>query len=261
MVFHRAELTAPPNVQSEPVGRRAPLRATIATIYIWHMRRTLLITAAVLALVNTGADALGLQAAVYILKPLATLALIALVLRTTAVSRYRTWIAAGLAASLAGDILLMLPQGLFVPGLAAFLLAHLCYIRAFASDGAGRGAPVLPALPVFGISAALLWYLWPSLGAMRLPVACYVAVISTMSWQAIGRWRVLGTSHAMMAAAGSVFFLMSDSALAIRKFVTPFPGATLVVLATYYAAQWGLALSVSADDASLAPSDQPLRVG
>jgi len=225
------------------------------------MRRTLLIAAFALAVANTGADALGLHAAVYVLKPLATLALVALVLRTTNVSRYRTWIAAGLAASLAGDILLMLPQGLFVAGLAAFLLAHLCYIRAFAVDGAGQSAPVLPALPVFGVAAALLWYLWPSLGAMRLPVMCYVAVISTMSWQAIARWRVLGTSPALLAAAGSVFFLMSDSALAIRKFVAPFPGATLIILATYYAAQWGLALSVSADDASLAARDEPLRVG
>ncbi|MBA4072782.1 MAG: hypothetical protein C0497_13230 [Gemmatimonas sp.] len=204
---------------------------------------------------------LGMHAAVYILKPLATLALVALVLRTTVASRYRAWIAAGLAVSLAGDILLMLPQGLFVPGLAAFLLAHLCYIAAFASDGAGRRAPLLPALPVFGAAAIVLWHLWPSLGPMRVPVACYVAVISTMSWQAIARWRVLGTQHAMLAAAGSVFFLMSDSALAIRKFVTPFPGATLVILATYYVAQWGLTLSVSANDASLAAGSQPLRVG
>ncbi len=225
------------------------------------MRRALLIAALALAVLNTAAETLGIPAAVYILKPLAILALVALVLRTTAASRYRAWIAAGLAASLAGDILLMLPQGLFVPGLAAFLLAHLCYIRAFASDGAGRRAPMLPAVPVFGIAAALLWYLWPSLGAMRLPVACYVAVISTMSWQAIARWHVLGSPHALLAAVGSVFFLMSDSALAIRKFVVPFPGAALVIMATYYAAQWGLALSVNADGASLAPGGQSPRVG
>lgn len=238
-----------------------PLRTVGATAYILRMRRTLLIAAFTLAVANTVADTFGMHAAVYILKPLATLALVALVLRTTVASRYRTWIAAGLAASLAGDILLMLPQGLFVAGLAAFLLAHLCYIRAFASDGAGRTAPLLPALPVYSIAGALLWYLWPSLGSMRLPVACYVAVISTMSWQAIARWRVLGTPHALWAAAGSVFFLMSDSALAIRKFVAPFPGATLLILATYYVAQWGLALSISDDDASFAAGGQPLRVG
>jgi uncharacterized membrane protein YhhN len=231
------------------------------TAYIVRMRRILLIAALVLAVANTGADALGLQTAVYVLKPLATLALVALVLRTTVASRYRTWIAAGLVASLAGDILLMLPQELFVPGLTAFLLAHLCYITAFAADGAGRHAPLLPALPVFGAAAVVFWYLWPSLGLLRIPVVCYVTVISIMSWQAIARWRVLGTHHAMVAAAGSVFFLMSDSALAIRKFVAPFPGATLVILATYYAAQWGLALSVSADDASIAAGGQTLRVG
>jgi uncharacterized membrane protein YhhN len=243
------------------IGER-PLGTASATPYLFRMRRsTLLLAAFALAIANTVADTLGVHAAVYLLKPLATLALVALVLRTTAASRYRTWIARGLAASLAGDILLMLPQGLFVAGLAAFLLAHLCYITAFASDGAGRTAPLLPALPVFGIAGALLWYLWPSLGPMRLPVACYVAVISTMSWQAIARWRVLGTPHALWAAAGSVFFLMSDSALAIRKFIAPFPGATLAILATYYVAQWGLALSVSGDDASLATGGQSLRVG
>jgi len=225
------------------------------------MRRALLIVALVLAVANTGADMLDMRATVYVLKPLATLALVALVLRTTPGSRYRNWIAAGLSASLAGDILLMLPQGLFVAGLAAFLAAHLCYITAFASDGAGRNAPLLPAVPVFGVAIALLWYLWPSLGDLRLPVACYVAVISTMSWQAIARWRVLGTHHALLAAAGSVCFLMSDSALAIRKFAAPYPGATLVILATYYVAQWGLALSVSPDDASLAAGGESLRVG
>jgi uncharacterized membrane protein YhhN len=225
------------------------------------MRRTLLVVALVLAIANTAAETLGAHAVVYVLKPLAILALVTLVLRTTEASRYRSWIAAGLAASLAGDILLMLPHGLFVQGLAAFLVAHLCYIMAFASDGAGRSAAVLPALPVFSVAAALLWYLWPSLGPMRLPVACYVTVISTMSWQAIARWRALGTSHAMLAAAGSVFFMLSDSALAIRKFVAPFPAAILVIMATYYAAQLLLALSVSADDASLAAGGQALRVG
>jgi uncharacterized membrane protein YhhN len=97
----------------------------------------------------------------------------------------------------------------------------------------------------------VLTYLWPLLGPMRIPVACYVAVISTMSWQAIARWWTLRNRSAALAAAGSVFFLVSDSSIAIERFGTPFAGATLVIVVTYYAAQWGLALSVS-DDASLA---------
>lgn len=197
------------------------------------------------AAINVGASVLDVSTAVYLFKPLATLLLVAAVLRVAPGSRYRRLMAAGLCASLAGDILLMLPQNLFVAGLAAFLVAHLCYITAFAADGAGLRAPLRPALPVYALAVAMLWYLWPSLGAMRVPVACYVMVISTMSWQAIARWLVQRTPAAAFAALGSVFFLASDASLAIRKFVGPFAGATLLVMATYYVAQAGMTLSVT----------------
>jgi uncharacterized membrane protein YhhN len=208
------------------------------------MRRSLIIAAAALAAANTAAEALNSRGAVYLLKPLATLALVAITLGVATPLRYRQWIAAGLCASLAGDILLMLPQGLFVPGLAAFLIGHLFYITAFITDGARWRSARLPALPVYGLALAVLAYLWPSLGAMRVPVACYVAVISTMAWLAIARWRAGVVPGAALAAAGGLFFLASDSALAIRRFVAPYPAATLLILVTYYAAQWCLAYSV-----------------
>ena len=214
------------------------------------MRRSLITAAIALAILNTAMEALGVRAAVYAFKPLATLALVALVLRVDRTSRYRTWIAAGLAASLAGDILLMLPQGLFVPGLVAFLVAHLCYIAAFSGEGIARRASWLAAVPVYAAAGIVLVTLWPSLGAMRVPVACYVAVISTMSWRAIARWQLLRTPWTAYAAVGSLFFLISDSTLAFRRFVAPFPGATFVILATYYAAQWGIALSVKDESAA-----------
>lgn len=210
------------------------------------MRRLLPFLAVAAAALNTRAAVLDLPAQVYVFKPLATLALVAIVLRAAGASRYRTWIAAGLVASLAGDILLMLPQGLFVPGLAAFLLAHLCYIRAFTVDGAGWRAPLLPGVPVFVAAIAVLIYLWPSLGPMRMPVSGYVATITIMSWQAIARWWVRRTPDAAFAAVGSLCFLASDASLAINRFVAPFAGAALLILGTYYAAQWGLTLSASA---------------
>src|SRR3989441_7334022 len=49
------------------------------------------------------------------------------------------WLVAALAFSLLGDVFLMLPADLFLAGLAAFLVAHLAYIGAFAG-------PVLPRL-------------------------------------------------------------------------------------------------------------------
>ncbi len=212
--------------------------------------RRLVAAAVALAVLDIVAEVLGVRPLVYLLKPLATLSLALVAWRGGAASRYTKWITIGMFASLAGDVLLMLPSGLFVPGLVAFLLAHLCYITAFAADGAGLRAPLAPAVPIAVLSAEVLTYLWPTLGAMRIPVVCYVMVISAMSWQALARWIVRRTRSAAFAAVGSVFFLMSDSALAIRRFSAPFVGATLIILATYYAAQSLLALSTRHVDAT-----------
>ena len=64
--------------------------------------------------------------------------------------------------SLAGDVLLMLPRDQFVAGLSAFLVAHLCYIAGFWTDGPG-----LVAVPARRRS----WSAWSigALGARILP--------------------------------------------------------------------------------------------
>ncbi|MHB8838166.1 MAG: lysoplasmalogenase family protein, partial [Gemmatimonadaceae bacterium] len=52
-------------------------------------------------------------------------------------------------------------------------------------------------------------------------------------------------------AVGSFFFLASDATLAYARFVAPFTAASFVIMTTYYAAQFGIALSV-ADERSTA---------
>lgn len=198
------------------------------------------------ALACIAAEYLGLRWLVYVSKPLATLAIIAFAARTAdpVSPRYRTLIVAGLAWSLLGDVLLMLPQDLFVAGLAAFLVAHLCYITAFA--GAGGGARAWGAfLGVALVGAVMIAILWPTLGALRLPVAAYVAVIATMAWQALARWRATRAPGAGAAAVGGLLFMASDAAIAVGRFVTDFPGGRAFVLATYWAAQWLIASSVA----------------
>ncbi len=194
------------------------------------------------------ADLLGWRGVVYLTKPLATAAVIALALHVPAVRSfsYRRWIVAGLVCSLVGDVLLMLPSDRFVAGLGAFLVAHLCYITAFARDGGGWRAPAAAAV-VAGVVAGMAVLLWPHLGALRWPVVGYMLVIGTMAWQALARWRHLGGPATAHAAVGAACFVCSDGALALRKFLDPFPGATVVVLGTYWVAQWGIARSVASD--------------
>jgi uncharacterized membrane protein YhhN len=202
----------------------------------------LLIVSAVVCLVGEYLDSAVL---VYVGKPLATLAVIMLAVRsTTPVSaRYRALISAGLMCSLAGDVFLMLPSDQFIAGLVSFLVAHLFYLAAFV--GGGGDWRNLKAAAVFLIAGAVLAMLWPTLGALRIQVTVYVTVIATMAWQAIARWQRLGSFGSQLAANGAVIFLLSDASLAWRKFRGDFPGSVLVVLGTYWLAQWCIAQSVT----------------
>jgi uncharacterized membrane protein YhhN len=170
-------------------------------------------------------------------KPLALLVLMLAAWQASAGMKGRTWLMAALALSLAGDVLLM-GQGMFVYGLAAFLLAHLSYLQLLRQD-----APWLSSrrAMVIAISVAAVVFVGldqnglPS--ELRVPVAAYVLVIATMAAQAWGRAQHLGTAASVWVAWGSVSFMLSDTLLAIDKFVSPLPYAGLWVLATYYLAQ------------------------
>jgi len=178
-------------------------------------------------------------------KPLATVLILALAWRARPASspRYRRWILAGIACSLAGDVLLMLPGDLFVPGLVAFLFAHACFIAAFLGDSR-FAAPAWPLVACLAWGAANLALLWNAIDApLRVPVIVYVAVLCSMGGQAVVRaWR--GDASARLAARGALVFMLSDGVLAWDRFRGPVPLASLWVLAAYYLALWWIARSV-----------------
>lgn len=150
----------------------------------------------------------------------------------------RAWLLAALACSLAGDAFLMFESG-FIPGLVAFLLAHLGYIALFRHGQpwfARRGA-LLATLAIGGAMYAFLWQ-GGLPAALRGPVAAYVLVIALMAAQAWGRASALRDPAALQVAVGTGFFMLSDALLATSRFVQPLPFAQLWVLATYYVAQW-----------------------
>jgi len=194
----------------------------------------------------------GNRTAVYVFKPLAIAIVIVMVLLSSSrpTSTYRLLIATGLLWSAVGDVLLMLPGNLFAPGLGCFLIAHLCYISAFAAHGSGRQAGIAALIPFALIAGAMLSIVWPGLGALRIPVVLYIGVIATMAWQAWGRWLRVRSSGAMRAAIGALFFLVSDGTLALNRFGVPTgsaASATLIILSTYLAAQFLIASSVGDD--------------
>jgi uncharacterized membrane protein YhhN len=188
-----------------------------------------------------------------LLKPLPVLAALAWVVRARPLpsARYRGLLIAGLALGACGDVLLELP-GLFLGGLVAFLLGHLCYGLAFAAEGA-RPRPASLAGPML-VALGVVASLWSALGGLRLPVLCYVGAIGLMAGLALDRYRRDRAAPSLRAALGAGAFLVSDAVLAWAKFREGRPPAFagVVILGTYYVAQCLLASSVghSAADAA-----------
>ncbi|MEK6289512.1 MAG: lysoplasmalogenase [Acidobacteriota bacterium] len=218
---------------------------------------------AISAAITIAAGYLGSRTTVYIFKPatmifIIIIGVIALMTGPGANVGYRNLIIAGLCCSLVGDGLLMLPSDQFVPGLISFLIAHLLYIAAFRSRPSGlMSAWYGAACVVYG--SLMFWILSPGLGAMKLPVVVYLIVILTMAWQALNRWGATRQAGAALAAIGAMLFVVSDSAIAINRFRVGFRLADLLILATYFAAQWLIAMSIASGADSSLRLVTPLR--
>lgn len=207
----------------------------------------LLVLSSVVAISTSGA---GSSRSVYwVAKPLATVAvlLLAASARQPVSPRYRGAVTVGLGLSLVGDVLLMLPADLFAAGLGAFLLAHLCYLAAFLGESRFLARPV--ALVGYAlVAAALVSAVFGGVPpALRAPVIAYVVVITLMATQA-ATWMLQSPSlNAQRAAIGAAWFLVSDATLAIDRFRMDVPYRDVVILGTYYVAQWCIARSVDRD--------------
>jgi uncharacterized membrane protein YhhN len=128
-------------------------------------------------------------------------------------------VASGLALSAVGDAFLAGDPKKWLPfGLGAFLLAHLLYVGAFLYTGGDLDAAREP-LRAIGILAALaagvamLAWLWPALGKLKLAVGAYVAAIVAMVATALmlpgAMWPVM---------LGALGFFASDAILSIDLF-------------------------------------------
>lgn len=193
----------------------------------------LLVAAAVAVLLL--AEARGWRVARAALKALASAGfLVAAALRATP-ERYGLLVVAGLALSAVGDLCLLGSETApFLAGVAAFLLAHVAYATAFAP---GAHPAALTAAALGALAVLLVRWLWPRLGALRLPVIAYAAAISIMALLGLGTPR-------LPVQLGAALFYLSDIAVARDRFVAPGLVNRVVGLPLYYAAQLLFAFTV-----------------
>lgn len=151
---------------------------------------------------------------------------------------------AAIVFSLAGDILLML-HGYFMEGLIAFLISHVLYIIAYRQHRDEQSKNILRgvhsirlAFPIILAGTGLVIILYPSLGNMKIPVVVYAIVLSSMVLSALFRFGKTNATSFWMVFLGAVLFMISDSILAIDKFLSPLAYSSLWIMLTYIIAQF-----------------------
>ncbi|MCK8521198.1 lysoplasmalogenase [Aquimarina sp. D1M17] len=145
-----------------------------------------------------------------------------------------------LVFSLLGDVFLLFTQNsnvFFMLGLTMFLIAHLVYILIFLKNRSQQGNKRLFPMLTLIYGVLLFALLYEKLGSMLIPVAIYMIVILFMSNTAYFRSRKVSGQSYVLVLAGALFFMLSDSLLAIDMFYKTLPYNNVLVMSTYAVAQ------------------------
>ncbi len=185
----------------------------------------------------------------YIAKPAIVISLIFLFVKTSkSLSKpIKNLTLLALVFSLLGDVLLMFvdkSEYVFTLGLVAFLIAHIMYVLLFLKHRNKVKSP-------FGFIALLLIYaaclfnfLNDGLGVMLIPVIVYMLAILSMSTSAFLRKDKVNILSYGLVFLGAIFFMISDSILALNKFHQPIPWSNISIMVTYAMAQYLIVIGI-----------------
>lgn len=145
--------------------------------------------------------------------------------------------------SFAGDTFLLFSEKklFFQLGLFSFLTSHILYICTFTAHLSLEMIPVttyiLLTIPYLVYALGFLKTLRPYIGHYLIPVILYVVTIVGMSYTSLLRfWFIQGLSF-WLPFLGSLFFVISDSQLAIRNFRYGQKKGWVTVMLTYVLGQ------------------------
>ena len=157
-------------------------------------------------------------------------------------------ILSALVFSWLGDVTLQLQNKndiFFMVGLSCFLIAQVMYLIAFFST---KGENVLffkkvyLIFPVIIYGVIIIYVLYDGLIDMKLPVIIYTVVILTMLTAALNREKKVIRQSYILVLLGAIFFVLSDSMIAISKFGYPFILSRVAIMTTYIVAQYLIVL-------------------
>lgn len=130
----------------------------------------------------------------------------------------------------------------FIIGLSSFLIGHLFYIRAFLKTK-NANVPYFIKLAFVLYGGLMMFWIGGSVllsgeNVLAVAVVIYMLVILIMGWTSF-------RTSSKFTIAGAVLFILSDTILAINKFVFSVPLSHQLIMLTYYGAQLLMALSIA----------------
>jgi len=130
----------------------------------------------------------------------------------------------------AADIALELEAGkYFIIGLGLFLIAHILFIITFSRDFKAQKSQIPVIIMLIVYAKMMAFIMTPYLKDMTIPVYIYLTAITLMAIFAS-----LRISKNDFTLYGAISFIVSDSILAINKFMMPVPAADYLIMITYY---------------------------
>jgi len=164
-----------------------------------------------------------------------------LLMYTLFVPHKNKWYVGALVFSFLGDSFLLFSGiNYFMPGLSAFLLAHLCFIKVVLQKmgKANLNKTLLSFIIFFAFLFGLLFVLKGHLEKMQIPVIVYGIVITSFGALSLANYLQNKTKAALVLLIGALVFISSDSMLALNKFYKSFALLNLMVMFTYIVAQY-----------------------
>lgn len=125
-------------------------------------------------------------------------------------------------------------NGLFIGGLILFAMGHIFYLIFAAGKIKISRLGVVTASVVIVYGIVLGWFLRVTPGKMLIPVYMYLLIIIAMAAVA------MLTKLNGLLKAGICLFLLSDSMIAIDKFLVAIPGILPVIIFLYFIAQYSI---------------------
>jgi uncharacterized membrane protein YhhN len=184
----------------------------------------------------------------HLCKPLILLSLLAYYLLSVTRENRSMIVVMGILFSFFGDTFLLYEKEysmFFIFGLLSFLVAHIFYIVAYrqhrfedTGDKLHGIQKIRFAFPIILAGTGLVVILYPVLGDLQIPVVIYALVLTIMVVQALFRLHRTSDASFWMVFMGAVLFMLSDSILAINKFLGAISFASFWIMSSYILAQF-----------------------